>query len=165
MERWRQVFRDGIVPHLSEVHLEALRGGLVKDDWRLRQGQTLWVVGGFRILQACAVGYAAWQGASLERAADVERFFRRLREAVNIALGDPAAFDDFTDWFDSTQRHIAWPLLLAEVNRALAARAAGDGEEGSPESTATEGVPHEAAGVLALIGCWPPTPGRRHLPL
>lgn len=165
MERWRQVFRDGIVPHLSEVHLEALRGGLVKDDWRLRQGQTLWVVGGLHIMQACAVGYAAWQGARLERVADVERFFRRLRAAVDAALNDPAAFDDFTDWFDSTQRHVAWPLLLAEVNRALAARAAGDLEEVSPEATATETVPREAAEALALIGCWPSPPGRRQLPL
>ena len=122
MEPWRQVFRDGIVPQLSLAGLEALRGALVRDDWRLRQGQTLSVIGGFRVHQACAIAFAGWQGARLERAADVERFFWHVGSQANEALGDPGAFDRFVAWFDGSPRHLVLPLLLAEVNRAIAER-------------------------------------------
>ena len=40
MENWRSVWRDGFIPVLTTVGLEALRGALKNDDPRLTQGST-----------------------------------------------------------------------------------------------------------------------------
>jgi hypothetical protein len=77
-------------------------------------------MGGFRVVQACAIAYAGWQGAALESAAELEKYFWHVANRANEALDDQSAFDDFVAWFDGTPRHIVLPLLLSEVNRAIA---------------------------------------------
>jgi hypothetical protein len=65
METWRWVWRDGVVPSLSDAGLRALETALAGDDPRLIQGATTsppplqrmqdWPVEG-----ACALGYCGW---------------------------------------------------------------------------------------------------------
>jgi hypothetical protein len=73
---------------------------------------------------ACAIGYCGWQGEGLERVADVEEFFARLCFQVDENIGEPAACRYFLNWADETPRDQMRPLLLAEVEAALAARGA-----------------------------------------
>jgi hypothetical protein len=126
MEAWRRVFREGISPQLPMSALEALRNGLLKNDPRLRPGMTVevgWTAGGAPgILQACAIGYGAWKGICLESAADVESFFTEVCERANRLMGDPGACNHFITWFDGHRRDFVFPLLLTEVNRAIALR-------------------------------------------
>jgi hypothetical protein len=133
MEPWRQVFREGIAPQLPVAALEALRLGLLKNDPRLRPGSTVeesWTVAGIRIIQGCAIGYGAWKGIHLDSARDVERFFSEICSAANDALGDPGAVGHFISWFDNHRREFVFPLLLSEVNRAIAYRVTQETDEG-----------------------------------
>lgn len=130
MEPWRQVFRDGIAPQLPLAALEALRRGLLKHDPRLRPGATVevgWTPVGTGIMQACAIGYGAWKGLQLTSAADIEMFFNHVCERANQMLDDPSACGDFINWFDGHRREFAFPLLLTEVNRAIAIAGASAG--------------------------------------
>ena len=127
MEPWRRVFRQGIAPQLPTAALEALRKGLLKNDPRLRPGATVdagWTPGGTGILQACAIGYSGWKGVSLESASAVEEFFSEVCDGANAVMGDPGACGAFINWFDSNRREFVFPLLLTEVNRAIAERSA-----------------------------------------
>jgi hypothetical protein len=127
MERWRRVFREGIAPQLPLEALEALRRGLLRFDPRLRPGHT--VEGqGVAIFYACAIGYGGWQGLHLETADDVENFFAEVCFRANQILDDPGACSAFITWFDDNRREFVFPLLLSEVNRAIAKRTAQEAE-------------------------------------
>ncbi len=123
MEPWRRVFREGIAPQLPLGALEALRHGLLKHDPRLRPGATVevgWTPRGTGITQACAIGYGAWKGLQLTTAADIEMFFNEVCDRANQILEDPGACGAFINWFDGHRREFVFPLLLTEVNRAIA---------------------------------------------
>jgi hypothetical protein len=120
MEPWRRVFREGIAPQLPLPALEALRTGLLKFDPRLRPGGT--VQGPAPISYACAIGYSGWKGLHLKSAADVVSFFTEICDRANRILGDPGACSAFITWFDNNRREFVFPLLLSEVNRAIAQR-------------------------------------------
>jgi hypothetical protein len=136
MEPWRRVFRKGIAPQLPVEALEALRKGLLKFDPHLRPGHT--VEGrGATIIYACAIGYGGWKGLHLETADDVESFFTEICVRANQILGDPGACSAFITWFDGNRREFVFPLLLAEVNRAIAQRMAREDEFSGSQ---TEGV-------------------------
>jgi hypothetical protein len=125
MEPWRHVFREGIAPQLPLAALEALRSGLLKNDPRLRPGMTVEAGStptGPGILQACAIGYGGWKGTALTTAAEIEIFFNEVCARANSILGDPGACGAFINWFDSNRREFVFPLLLGEVNRAIACR-------------------------------------------
>jgi hypothetical protein len=127
MESWRKVWREGLEPLLSLASLEALRGGLVRDDDRLLQGATttplpLPCVEDWPVEAACAVGYCGWQGEGLETVAEVEEFFARMCFEVDQRLGEPAGCRWFLNWFDETPREAMRAELLGEVDRALALR-------------------------------------------
>jgi hypothetical protein len=129
MESWRKVWREGLVPQLSAAGLQALRRGLLSDDERLLQGSTitppaLQCVQDWPVEGACALAYCGWQGDGLETVAEVEEFFARACFEVDQTLGEPAACRWFLNWFDDTPREEMRSLLLAEVERALAQRAA-----------------------------------------
>jgi hypothetical protein len=127
MEPWRQVFREGIAPQFPLAALEALRHGLLSHDPRLRPGTTVevgWTPGGTGIMQACAIGYGAWKGMQLTSAAEIEMFFNDVCDRANQILGDPGACGAFINWFDGHRREFVFPLLLTEVNRAIAIAAA-----------------------------------------
>ena len=129
MESWRKVWREGLVPLLSTPALESLRAALAADDARLLQGATttpppLQCVQDWPVEAACALGYCGWQGEGLETVAEVEEYFARMCFEIDQRLGEPAGCRWFLNWFDETPRDEMRPLLLAEVNRALARRRA-----------------------------------------
>jgi hypothetical protein len=141
MESWRKVWREGVVPLLSTESLTALQGGLVNDDARLIQGATttpppLQCVQDWPVEAACGLGYCGWQGEGLETVAEVEEFFARMCFEIDRNLGEPAGCRWFLNWFDETPRDEMRVELLAEVNRALALRRAGD-EEAAEDNNET----------------------------
>jgi len=73
---------------------------------------------------ACALGYCGWQTDDLKTVGQVERFFANLCYEADQRLGDPAACRWFLNWFDETPRAEMRLELLAEVELAIAARAA-----------------------------------------
>src|SRR3954470_22433373 len=138
MESWRKVWREGVVPLLSNEALEALRRGLLSDDTRLVRGATttpapLPSVEDWPVEAACALGYCGWQGEGLETVGEVEEFFARLCFEIDQRLGEPAGCRWFLNWFDETPRDEMRRELLNEVARALTARA--DGGRGAVSGT------------------------------
>ncbi len=133
MDSWRNVWRVGVAPLLSTEGLEVLRQALVNDDARLIQGATttpppLQCVQDWPVEAACGLGYCGWQGEGLETVAEVEEFFARMCFEIDQALGEPAAFRWFLNWFDDTPREEMRKELLIEVQRELARRLSEDGE-------------------------------------
>jgi hypothetical protein len=131
MEAWRKVWREGVTPLLSTTALEALRQALSTDDARLLQGATttpppLQCVQDWPVEAACALGFCGWQGEGLETVAEVEEYFARMCFEIDQRLGEPAACRWFLNWFDETPRDEMRPLLVEEVNRALAQRRSAD---------------------------------------
>ena len=131
MESWRKVWREGVVPMVSTAGLDALRKALSNDDARLVQGATttpppLQCVQDWPVEAACALGFCGWQGEGLETVAEVEEFFARMCFEIDQRLGEPAACRWFLNWFDETPRDEMRPLLLAEVECALAQRQSAD---------------------------------------
>jgi hypothetical protein len=129
MESWRKVWREGLAPQLSNPALTALRRALLTDDARLIQGATtspppLQCVADWPVEAACVLGYCGWQGDGHETVGEVEEFFALACFEADKLLGEPAACRWFLNWFDDTPRDEARSLLLAEVNRELARRAA-----------------------------------------
>ena len=127
METWRQVWREGVAPQLSNEGLEALQKALQADDERLLQGATtspppLQCVRDWAVEGACVIGYCGWQGDGLQTVSQVEEFFAQVCFEVDKTLGEPAACRWFLNWFDDTPRAEVRGLLLSEVNRTLAQR-------------------------------------------
>src|SRR3954470_13503582 len=140
MESWRKVWREGVVPLLSNEALEALRRGLLSDDTRLVRGATttpppLPSVQDWPVEAACALGYCGWQGEGLETVAEVEESFARMCFEIDQRLGEPAGCRWFLNWFDETPRDAMRSLLLAEVMRALTERRLAEEPEFQFEST------------------------------
>ena len=129
MESWRLTWRNGFVPVLPTAGLEALRDGLMRDDPRLTQGSTttpppLQCVKDWPCEGACALGYCGWRGEDLNTVGDVEEFFAKACFDADQRMGEPAACRWFLNWFDDTPRDEMRRELLAEVELALASRAA-----------------------------------------
>ncbi|MBL8867925.1 MAG: hypothetical protein JNK93_20395 [Planctomycetia bacterium] len=127
MESWRNVWRNGFVPTLSEPGLAALRDALRGDDARLTQGSTttpppLLCVQDWPCEGACALGFCGWQGEGLTTVGEVEEYFARACYEADHRLGEPAACRHFLNWFDDTPRGAMRRELLAEVELALATR-------------------------------------------
>lgn len=124
MERWRIIWRRGIVPLLSLAGLKALENALVEDDPRLLQGATttpppLQCVEDWPVEGACGLGFCGWQGEGLETVKDVEEFFARICYQIDQAIGEPAACRHFLNWFDDVPREELRRLMLPEVQLAL----------------------------------------------
>jgi hypothetical protein len=131
MESWRKVWREGLAPLLSTAGLESLKQALEQDDPRLQQGATttpppLQCVQDWPVEGACAIGFCGWQGDGLETVGDVEEFFARTCFEIDQRVGEPAGCRWFLNWFDETPRDEMRRLLVAEVNRTLAARRPSD---------------------------------------
>ena len=127
MERWRKIWRDGLLPQISLSGLEALQQGLIRDDDRLLQGATtsppaLEALADCEVEAACAVCYCAWQGDGRRTIGEVVREFDRVCQAADALLGEPAVCRWFLDWFDLTPRAELRRELRGEIERALAER-------------------------------------------
>ena len=124
MEKWRRVWRVGLVPHLSRAGLLALRSALRHDDSRLIQGVVtspppLDVLLDCTVEGTCAVSYCGWRGEGLRSVGKVEEYFHRICDAADRAFAEPAACRYFLNWFDDVPREQMRRELLAEVNLAL----------------------------------------------
>lgn len=124
MEGWRKVWREGFVPVLSKLGLEALARVLKNDDKRLTQGSTttpppLMCVQDWPVEAACALGLCGWLGDGLSTVGEVEEHFARCCFEADQRLGEPAACRWFLNWHDDTPRNEMRELLLAEVELAL----------------------------------------------
>jgi hypothetical protein len=65
----------------------------------------------------------------LETVAEVEEFFARSCFQADQRLGEPAGCRRFLNWYDDTPRDEMRKELLAEIDRALAARRASAGRD------------------------------------
>lgn len=127
MERWRNVWRNGFAPALSQPGLTALRDALRGDDARLTQGSTttpppLLCVQDWPCEGACALGFCGWQGEGLATVGEVEEYFAKSCYEADHRLGEPAACRHFLNWFDDSPREAMRRDLLAEVELTLATR-------------------------------------------
>jgi len=124
----QHAFRNGIAPQLSTAGLVALRAALASNDPRLLRGACtmpppLQCVQDWPVERCCPIGFAGWQGEGLTTVAEVEEHFARVCFEADEALGEPAACRWFLNWWDTTPREEARPLLLAEIEAELARRA------------------------------------------
>jgi hypothetical protein len=130
METWRKVWREGFVPLLSTVGLQALRRALIEDDNGLLQGITASPPTGFArnwpVDGTCAVGYCAWHGEGLETVGEIEQHFAQSCREADERLGEPGACRYFLNWFDDSPRDDMRRALLEEVELDLADRFAID---------------------------------------
>ncbi len=95
MENWRRVFREGVLPLLSEKEAAALRKGLADGDPELVRGR----VSESRFIPdgrgysplpchgACLCGYAGWKGGPLETCGEVEEFFDEIAKGCAERCG------------------------------------------------------------------------------
>jgi hypothetical protein len=124
VETWKGVWRK-TAPLLSRQALVALRDALLSDDPRLLQGATttpppLQCVQDWPVEAACALGYCGWIGEGLETVRQVEEYFARKCNEIDIEIGEPAACRWLLNWFDETPRPEMRAQLLPEVELALA---------------------------------------------
>lgn len=129
IEPWRDCWRRGFVPILTEPELGALAGALECDDEALMQGQTVSPPPFAGLIHmtaegACALGYCGWKGAGLVTVSEVEEFFARACYEADERLGEPGQCRYFLNWFDETPRDKMRPALLEEVRLALDQRRA-----------------------------------------
>jgi hypothetical protein len=127
MENWRQVWRKGVAPLLSDNALAVLHRALVEDDPCLMQGVTtfpspLQCVRDWPCEAACALGYCGWQGEGLETVAEVELFFTNMCFMIDQAMGEPAACRYFLNFWDDTPREELRREMIPEVKREQARR-------------------------------------------
>lgn len=126
---WKQVFRKGILPLVSEVELNTLKDLLKRDDQRLLQGATttpppLMCVQDWPVEAACPIGMCGWSCLSSGElgevtVGEVEEYFARMCYDIDQRIGEPAACRYFLNWWDETPRDEALRELLTEVNLAL----------------------------------------------
>lgn len=129
MEKWRRVWREGLVPQLSEVGLRALRSALINDDSRLIQGTVsspppLDALRDCLVEGSCAISYCGWRGEGLRTVGQIDAFFARVCERADDVFHEPAACRYFLNWFDDAPRAVMRREMLAEVTLALQGRLA-----------------------------------------
>lgn len=114
---WRQVFRDGIAPQLTDADLDLLAQLLADDDPRLLQGETVRVWED-RLTGACALAAVGWLGRGLERRVNVEIFFTDVCEEADRLMGAADVVSWFTaEFWDSRPRQEVFAELYDEVSR------------------------------------------------
>lgn len=126
MESWRKVWREAIVPLLSDKALKALRRALEDDDVRLVQGATtvpppLACVTDWPVEGCCALGFCGL-AEGLETVGEVEEFFAQMCFQIDQRLGEPAGCRWFLNQFDTWPREEMIANLLPEVVLALSER-------------------------------------------
>jgi hypothetical protein len=125
LSSWQISFREGIVPHLSQAGLMALKRALETDDPALLQGSTtspppLDSLSDMPVEAACAIAFTGWKGDGCLTVGEVEWFFSLVCSRAGHYLGDPLGARWFLNWFDDTPREQMRRELLAEVDLALA---------------------------------------------
>ena len=127
MESWRKLWRDAVVPLLSDNALKVLREALVTDDPRLIQGATtipppLHCVQDWDAEGACLVGFGGWQGEELCTVGEVGKYVAQMCYDIDAAVGEAAACRWLLNWFDETPRPDVIRQLIPEVELAISQR-------------------------------------------
>jgi hypothetical protein len=127
LESWRDCWRRGFAPQISDAGLEALRRALLQDDPTLIQGGTtvpppLQCCQDWPVERACPVGYAGWRGDGLQTVIEVEEYFAALCFAADQRLGEPAGCRHFLNAVDEWPRAEMIRQLLTEVDAELVRR-------------------------------------------
>lgn len=129
IEPWRRAWRDGFQSQFSDRQLRLLLKALKLDDPELVQGETispppLQCVEDWPVERACIVAYVGWKGDDCELVWQAEDFFGRAVSQAEQQLGGPLSANQFLNWFDDSPRCVVWQLLIEEIERELARRAA-----------------------------------------
>lgn len=129
MEKWRHIWRSGFAPQLSLEGLRALATALRDDDSRLLQGTTCYPPAltelKDRPVQACcALSFCGWQGDGLNHVGEIDAFFQKLCDAVDLNFREPAACRFYLQWYDEAPRDEMRRELLPEVEMELKRREA-----------------------------------------
>lgn len=127
IEPWRWVARTGVFPAMTDAELLALRDGLLADDSRLIQGDSIRPVAlhrnyGRRCEGGCLIAYPGMATGRRATVARVEERFSDIFHTAAAVLGDESSVRELAWWWDSTPRAEAVPLALEEVELALAGR-------------------------------------------
>jgi hypothetical protein len=129
MEPWRTVLRDGILPALPRLGVEALLRALEEDDPRLLrlaevEPPALPATGDWPCVAADPVALACWHGLGLVTALEVSDAWRDVMYECTLRLKTPAASAPWLDWWDTREDHAARNReLAAEVRAWLGATA------------------------------------------
>jgi hypothetical protein len=134
VEAWRDGWRRGFAPLLSNDQLTALRDALAADDRRLIQGGTttpppLMCMRDFPVEAGCLLGYCgavAHGGIGVATVGQVEEAFVRFCFDADNAVGEPAYCRNLLNFWDDTPRPAARVLVLEEVAYTLAGRGIGN---------------------------------------
>lgn len=123
MESWRKVWREGVLPLLSEKNLKTLLEALQSDDPALVQGCTtnpppLQCVQDWPVEACCALSYMGWK-EGLDTVGEAEEYFAKLCYEVDRLLEEPAGCRHFVNWFDETPREEMRRLLSQEIQGNL----------------------------------------------
>jgi hypothetical protein len=128
VEDWRRVWRNGVVPQLTNEGLESLRDALLRDDGSILQGATtrpppLQCVQDWAVEAACGLSWVGWKVLGLSTVGEVEEWFARTCYEADKRLGEPAGIHHFLTWFDRTYREEMRKLLAKEITNNLSERA------------------------------------------
>lgn len=124
IEAWRKVWREGVLPGLSENNLSNLLTALLTDDATLIQGATsrpvpLQCTQEWPCEAGCAIGYMGWKDG-LTTVDEVEEFFARLCFDTDQRLGELGGCRHFLNAYDEWPREEMRERLTAEVRQNLA---------------------------------------------
>lgn len=127
MEKWRDVWRNGIAPHLSTAALEAMLRGIERDDPLLIQGSTTYpplleALKDRDVEACCPIGFAGWQGEGLKTLGEIEVYFQKTCDAADATFHEPASCRFFLNWVDDTPREKMRLELAIELRYALSKR-------------------------------------------
>lgn len=123
MEKWRRIWREGIVPAVCRDGLLALKEALEMDDIHLIQGATCYPPcldhnQAALIQDACVIGFCAWKGEDLQVISSVETRFAEICDKADEHFNEPA-IRYFLNWYDDTPREEMRKELLQEVILSL----------------------------------------------
>ena len=129
MPAWKKVFRNGLLPHITEIELRTLRKLIVEDDKRLLQGATttpppLMCVQDWSVEAACLTGMCGWASLTAGElteatVGDVEAAFAKLCFDIDQTIGEPGGVRHLLCWYDETPRDEMRRELLIEIDLAL----------------------------------------------
>lgn len=123
MEKWRQVWRDGLAPQLPLAGLRALLVALREDDPRLIQGVSYQPPASFSrgdeaVSGACAICFAGWRNG-IGTVDEICDFFTEICEVSDAKYQEPVLSRYFINWFDATPREVMRREMIPEVELAI----------------------------------------------
>jgi hypothetical protein len=141
LEAWRDCWRRGFEPQISDSGLEALRRALLDDDPNLIQGATtvpppMQCCQDWPVERACPVGYAGWRGDGLRTVLEVEEYFAAVCFVADQRVDEAGGCRHFLNAVDEWPRPEMLRNLLPEVEHELAIRPG----QTTPPSLRTDGM-------------------------